>query len=196
MALKTRYSPFQHFSMDNLMTAFADLSTERKAAALVVLGLVIVLILFLPLSLVSGKVSSLKKEISSAQNGYAQVVEKAAEYERTKTEIEVLESRFGRAGGALTTRIEGAAKQAGLTVDQVKEKAPQETDFLEINSLEVKISNVVLTQLMDLLFSLENDKTSPMQIRKIQIKPKTNNRQILDVSFEVATFAVKKEIQE
>lgn len=194
MALKTRYSPLQHFSMDNLMTAFADLSTERKAAALVILGVVIFLILFLPLSLVSGKVSSMKREISSAQNGYAQVVEKAAEYKKTKAEIEALESRFGRAGGALTTRIESAAKQAGLTVDQVKEKAPQETDFLEINSLEVKISNVVLSQLMDLLFGLENDKTSPMQIRKIQIKPKTNNRQILDVSFEVATFAVKKEI--
>lgn len=194
MALKTRYSPLQHFSMDNLMTAFAELSTERKVAALVVLGLVIVLILFLPLSLVSGKVSSLRKEISSGQKGYAQVVEKAEEYKRTKDEIEALESRFGRTGGALTTRIESAANQVGLNVDQVKEKAPQETDYLEINSLEVKLSNVVLSQLMDLLFGLENDRTSPMQIRKIQIKPKTNNRQILNVSFEVATFTVKKEI--
>lgn len=194
MALKTKYSPLQRFSMDNLLTAFADLSPERKMVALGVVGIVVILIVFLPLSIVSGKVSSLKKEISSAQKGYGQVIEKAAEYKRTEAEIKAIESRFGRPGGALTTRIETAAKQVGLTVDQVKEKAPQETDYLEINSLEVKISNVVLSQLLDLLYDLENDETSPMRIRRIQIKPRTRNRQILDVSFEVATFAVKKEM--
>jgi hypothetical protein len=194
MALKTRYSPLAKLSVDNVMTAFGELSPPRKLIALGAVVAVLALILFLPLSLLSGKVSSLKKDIAGAQKGAIQVADKIAEYRRVKAETDALEARFGRAGGSLTTRIENAAKQANLTVDQVKEKAPTETDYLEVNSLEVKLSNVGLTALLDLLYNLENDKTAPMRIRRIQVKPKNNNRQILDVSFEVATFAVKKEI--
>ncbi|HSA58690.1 MAG TPA: hypothetical protein VLJ37_03295 [bacterium] len=194
MALKTRYSPLQHFSLDNVLTAFGELSPPKKFLALAAVAALLALILFLPLSLLSGKVSSLKKDITSAQKGATQVADKIAEYRRIKAEADALEGRFGRAGGSLTTRIESIAKQSDLTVDQVKEKAPTETDYLEINSLEVKLSNVGLTALLEFLYNLENDKSSPMRIRRIQIKPKGNNRQILDVSFEVATFAVKKEI--
>lgn len=194
MALKTRYSPLQHFSLDNVLTAFGELSPPKKLLALAAVAALLALILFLPLSLLSGKVSSLKKDIANAQKGAAQVADKIAEYRRVKAETDALEARFGRAGGSLTTRIEGAAKLSNLTVDQVKERAPTETDYLEINSLEVKISNVGLTALLEFLYNLENDKSAPMRIRRIQIKPRNNNRQILDVSFEVATFAVKKEI--
>ncbi len=193
MALKTKYSPLQHFSFDNLFMAFAELSPPKKIAVLGLIGLILVLLLFLPLSLISRKVTSLKKDIASAQKSYRQVEDKITEYKKVKAEIDALENEFGKPSGALTTRIENIAKQSGLTVDQVKEKAPQETDYLEINSLEVKFSNVQLSQLMELLFDLENDKTSPMRVRRIEIKPKNNNRQILDVSFEVATFSVKKE---
>ncbi len=194
MALKTRYSPLQHFSLENLFITFGDLTPQKKIVALVVVGLLVLLILFLPLSLFSGKVSSLQKEISNAQKGYSQVLEKIAQYEKTQRETEEIERRFSRPVGSLNTRLETVAKQSGLTVDQLREKAPQETDYLEINSVEVKISNVSLMQLMELLYSLENDPTSPMRVRRIQIKPKFNNRQVLDVTFEVATFAVKKEV--
>jgi len=195
MPLKTRYSPLQHFSLDNVFAAFSELPFAQKILALGVVGVLILLVLFLPLSLVSSKVGSLKKEISTAQKGYSQVIDKIADYQKAKAKIESLEGQYGRGGGgALTTRIENLAKQSGLTVDQVKDKAPTETDYLEINSLEVKLSNVNLSQLMDLLYNLENDKSAPMRVRRIEIKPKSNNRQILDVSFEVATFAVKKEV--
>lgn len=194
MALKTKYSPLQNFSVDNLLSAFGELSPVRKLLAIAVVAVILVFILFLPLSLLSGKVANLKKDIAAAQKGYVQVADKISEYRKAKASSDILENRFSKTGGSLTTRIESAAKQSGLTVDQVKEKAPTETDFLEINSLEVKLSNVNLTALLDLLYSLENDRVSPMRLRKIQIKPNFRNRQILDVSFEVATFAVKKEI--
>jgi hypothetical protein len=194
MALKTKYSPLQHFSLGNLLTAFGELTPVRKLLALGAVAALLVLLLFLPLSLLSGKVASLKQDIASSQKGYLQVADKIAEYQRAKTASDSLENRFGKAAGSLTTRIESVAKQSGLTVDQVKEKAPTETDYLEINSLEVKLSNVGLKDLLDLLYNLENDRSSPLRIRRIQIKPSFKNRQILDVSFEVATFSVKKEI--
>lgn len=193
MALKTRYSPLQNFSLDNLLSSFGEQPPAKKVLAVVAVALVIGLLLFLPMSMVTGKITSLKKDIASAQKGYAQVADKLAEYQKVKAETDALESQYSRAGGALSTRIENSAKQSGLTVDQVKEKAPTETDFLEISSIEVTLKNVDLKSLTDFLASLETDKTSPMRIRRIQIKPRLSNRQILDVSFEVATFSVKKE---
>lgn len=194
MALKTKYSPLQHFSLDNLFTAFGELSPRNKILSLGVVGLVAVLILFLPISLISRKVASLKKEIASSQKAYAQVVDKIADYERARAEISELEKRFGGGGGSLSTRVETVAKQSGITVDQVREKPPQETDFLEINGIEVKLSGVSISQLMEFLYNLEHDKTSPMSLRRIQVKPKFSNRQLLDVSCEVATVVLKKEV--
>ena len=193
MALKTKYSPLQNFSMTNLFTAVAGLSPRNKIVAVGVAGLLIVLILFLPLSLLSGKVGSLRKDIAASQKGYSQVVDKIAEYERIKADIAALENRFGQTAGSLTSRVENIAKQSNLTVDQLREKAPQETDYFEINSVEVKLSNVSLSQLMEFLYNLENEKTAPMRVKRIEIKPKTNNRQILDVSCDVATYILKKE---
>jgi type II secretory pathway component PulM len=194
MALKTRYSPLQHFSVANLFGALGELSPRNKAMALGLAGLAVLLILLLPFSLVSGKIRSLKKEIASAQKGYAQVVEKIAAYEKIRTETAALEQKFSRPPGSLTSRVDAVARQAGLNVDQLKEKAPQETDYLEIDSIEVKLSGVGLQQLMEFLYHLENDRTSPMRVRRIQIKPKSANRQLLDVNLEVATFILKKEV--
>ncbi|HEX5036684.1 MAG TPA: type II secretion system protein GspM [bacterium] len=193
MALKTRYSPLQNFSLDNLLTSFGEQPPAKKILAIAAVALVIGLLLFLPMSMLSGKVSSLKKDIANAQKGYTQVVDKIAEYQKVKADTDALETKYSREGAALPTRIENAAKQSNLTVDQVKPKAPTETDFLEINSIEVSLKNVDLKSLTDFLASLENDRTAPMRIRRIQIKPRFSNRQILDVSFEVATFTVKKE---
>lgn len=193
MALKTKYSPLQHFSMENIYTSFSGLSPRNKIVALVIVVLAVILVLFLPLSLFSGKISSLKKDIRASQKGSDQVIDKMAEYQKVKEEIETLEQSFGGTGGSLTSRVEGLARQAGMNVDQLREKPPQETDFLEITSVEVKLSAVSLQQLVDFLSSIEGEKTSPMRVRRIDIKPKNNNRQLLDVTCEVATFILRKE---
>lgn len=194
MALKTKYSPLQHFSFNNVLTSFVELSPRNKIASLVIFGLGLFLVVFLPLSLVSGKINSLKKEILSAQKGFTQVADKVVEYQKMRQNIASLEERFSRGGsGSLSSRVESIAKQTGLAVDQVREKSPQETDFLEINAIEVKLAGVSLPQLIEFLVELQNDKSTPLQVRKLQIKPRYANRQQLEVSFELATFALKKE---
>lgn len=194
MALKTKYSPLQHFSMDNLLTAFGDLPSRNKLIVLAMGGLVLILVLLLPMSLFSGRINSLQKEITASQRAFRQVNEKLAVYEKVKKDLSAIDRRFsGGGGGSLTSRIEAVARQSNLTVDQLTEKAPQETDFMEISSIEVKLSNISLSQLMEFLYNVENNKTSQMRIRRIQIKTKYANRQALDVTCEVATFALRKE---
>lgn len=194
MALKTRYSPLQHFSLDNLYNSFVDLPPRNRMIALAVGGLALLLILILPLSLASGKINSLRREITTAQKGYRDVMAKIQEYEKAKTGAASLESRLGGSLGSLTSKVEGLAKDNGLSVSQLKEKPSQETDFLEINSVEMRATGVAISQLVDFLTAVENDHSGVMRLRRIQVKPKYSNRQQLDVTCEIATFAVKKEI--
>lgn len=193
MALKTRYSPLQHFTLNNLMTSFGELPPRNKLIALSIVGGILLLLFLFPLSLLSGKVSSFKKEISVAQKDYSQILDKIVAYQKAKSDIVAMEERFGRSGGSLTSKIENMAKQNNLAVDQLKEKAPQETDYLEINSVEAKFSNISLSDLLTLLYGIETDTSMPMQIRRLQIRPRSVNRQILDVTCEVASFVLKRE---
>ena len=144
--------------------------------------------------MISTRIGSLRREVDSLQKGYSQVMDRVADYEKAKNEIASLEHRLEGGGGSLNSRVEAVAKKSGINVDQMKEKAPQETDFMEINSVEVKLSNITLPQLVEFLYNVENDATSPMRLRRIEIKPRFSNRQNLDVSFEVATFVLKKEV--
>ncbi len=192
MALKTKYSPLQHFSVENLYQAFMGLAPRDRLIALIGVGVVLVLLLFLPFSLVSGKLRSMKKEIASGQEGIREVTARIEEFRGMQRDIAVLEQRFG-ARGSLTGRVEGAAKKAGITVDQLKEKPSQESDFLEINSVDVRLSGATLQQVIDFFYEIEHDASVVMRLRRVQLKPKFANRQLLDVNCEIATFALRKE---
>ncbi len=194
MALKTRYSPLQQFSLVNIFNSYADLSSRSRIAALVGIGFLILLLIGLPISLVTGKITGLKKDIASAQKSFLQVSEKVESYQAVKAEVALIEEKYGRPlGGSLSSRVENLAKTAGLKVD-IREKPNQETEFLEINSVEVRLSQVPLSDVVQLIHDLEADKLTPMQIRRLQMKVKGNNRQQMDASFDVATFTLKKEV--
>ncbi|MBI2501464.1 MAG: hypothetical protein HYW02_08440, partial [Deltaproteobacteria bacterium] len=181
-----------HFSLENLYNSFLGLDPRQKIIALCFIGVLLLLLLFLPFSLVSSQISSLQRKIIIAQKGFRDVQQKIGEYRESEASIASLERKFGH-GGSVTGRVEGAAKKLGIAVSQLKENPPQETDFLTITAVDVRFSNATLQQVIDFLQEIEKDESSLMRVRRIQIKPKYANRQLLDVSCEVATFALKKE---
>lgn len=194
MALKTRYSPLQQFSLANLFNSYADLSARGRLIAIAIVAFLLAVLLGLPISLVTAKITGLKKEITTAQKSFLQVSEKIDSYKEIKSQLSVIEEKYGRPlGGSLSSRVENMAKQLELKVD-IREKPNQETEFLEINSVEVRLSQVGLNEIIQLIHDLEADKLTPMQIRRLQIKTKGSNRQQMDASFDVATFTLKKEV--
>lgn len=194
MALKTRYSPLQHFSLDNVYNSFVELPPKNRLVALGIVGLILVLLLFLPLSLASGRIGKLRREIGTAKKGYRDVMVKVQEYEKAKAGLAEIEAMLGGNVGSLTSKVEGMAKDSGLQVSQLKEKPSQETDYLEISSAELRLAGVGLGQLVDFLTAVEQDRSGVLRLRRIQVKPKFSNRQLLDVNCEIATFTVRKEI--
>ncbi len=193
MALKTKYSPLQKMSLENLYTAYENLSPRDRIVALVAGVGILCVVLLLPLSVISRQLTSLKKDIASGQKGFRQVAAKVKEYEVTKAEIAQLERQFRGGEGSLTSRVEGIAKDAGVTLNQLREKSPQETDYLEIASVEAKITEASLPQLIDFFYKIEHAPSGLMRVQSLEIKPRLNNRNVLDVSCEIATFSIKKE---
>lgn len=185
-------SPFQRLSVENLYQAFSGLVPREKWIVLVGAALVIALLLFLPISLVSGKLRSMQHRISEARKGFFEVQKKIQEHQSSQKEIREIEKGLGQ-GGSLTGRIENAATKVGISVKQLTEKPRQDTDFLEINSVEVQLVGTTIKQLTDFLFEIEHDANQTMRVRRFQIKTKYANRQLLDVSCEIAAFVMRKE---
>lgn len=185
-------SPFQRLSIESLYHAFNGLAPREKWMALGGMALVIILLLFLPMSLVSGKLRSMQHHISEAQKGFLEVRKKIQEYQASQKEIQAIEKSLGQ-GGSLTGRVESVANQVGISVKQLTEKPPQDTDFLEIHSVEVQLVGTTIKQLMDFLFEIEHETNQTLRVRRLQIKTKYANRQLLDVSCEIATFVMRKE---
>ncbi len=193
MALKTKYSPLQKMSLENVFNAYQVLSPQNKLVATAIGGIAVLCLLLFPLTVISRQLSALKKDITTSQKSYRQVSAKVEELEQVKTDLEALEATFKKDNASLTSKIEGMARDAGLTVSQLKEKPAQETDFLEINTVEVKISQAALPELMDFFYKIEHAPNGLMRIRKLELKTQRASRQHLDVTFEVATLVLKKE---
>jgi len=192
VALKLKDSPLEHLSIENLYHAFSGLGPREKVIVLCGVGLVLLMLLFLPFSLASGKLHSMQRNAAGAQKGYREVLTKISDYRQAQREIQAIENKLGR-GGSITSRVEGIAREVGVSVKQLKEKPTQDTDFLVINSVEVRIVGATLGQVVEFLRKIEGDQRQLMRLRRIQLKPKYANRQLLDVSCEIATFSTKKE---
>ncbi len=195
MALKTKYSPLQHFSLENIYNTFIGLAPREKIIALAGIGLLLMIILLLPFSLVSGKLRSMQRDIETLEQGHKDVQNKIAEWKAVSAEIQGLEKKFGGGGpsGSVTSLVENEAKKIGVTVDQLKEKPAQDTDFLTLNAVELRLSGASLQQIVQFLYEIEHDPTRLMRARHVQLKPKSANRQLMDFSCEVMTYSFRKE---
>ncbi|MDO8461738.1 MAG: hypothetical protein Q7S98_02640 [Deltaproteobacteria bacterium] len=194
MALKTKYSLLSHFSVENLYNSFVALSPQNRLVAMGVGGFVVILLVLLPISIMSSKVGSLQREIGSSQDSVRQIAEKLEEYQKLKEAIDQMERSLGVGISSLPSAIETVASKNNLrsNLDSLRGKPNVDTDFLEGQAVELKLSRVSLTQLVDFLYSVENYPSGLMKITKIQIRPMYSNRALLDVSLEIANYTLKK----
>jgi hypothetical protein len=58
-------------------------------------------------------------------------------------------------------------------------------------SVDVKMDNVTLSKLVEYLYEMKQPKQF-LKVNRLTIKPHTNNRQQLNVSFRVSIFQLKK----
>lgn len=194
MGLKSKYSPLSKPTFENLYTALVNLRQREQMIALGI-GIALIVTLFvLPLSMVSGKVGQLKKRIAASQSKYHEVLDKVGEYEALQAENDALQKRMGGSVSAMTSIIETLTNRAKLqpNIDVLKEKPAVPGERFSETPVELKMTNVTLEKLVDLVYLIETYPTALLRIRSLQINPKAANRAFLDVSMDIANIQLRE----
>jgi general secretion pathway protein M len=116
------------------------------------------------------------------------------EYQRQKTVVDSINSQLKRQQNfAIFSRLEEFAGQTGIRnkILYMKPTVSTPSEVYNEESVEVKMEGVTLEQLVRYLHQIEN---SPqlLKIKKLEIKPRFDSRQILTATFRVSAFTLKE----
>ncbi len=196
MPLKSKYAIFERFNFETLYNTFLGLQPREQLISLVVAGVLLILIVIVPISLASGRLSKMESSISSGREQINDVVREIGEYNKARSQLNAIESQL-KSGldTSISTTLENLASQAGMkeNVDSLKEKPLVPSDIFDEASVDVRISRVTLPQLVDFLYKVEGEKTRVLRIKQLQLKPRYDNKKLLDASFQVSTFKLSGE---
>ena len=177
------------------MNFFRNLGTRERVfvmtAGLVVLLALLFMVVIDPLLAHSAR---LDRQIVTAQRELQELQTLQRTYQRQKSVLDRINAQLKRQQNfALLSRLEELAGQAGIRnkILYMKPAAGTPSDAYDEEAVEIKMEGVTLEQLIQYLYQVEN---SPqfMKIKRLHIKPRLENRQILSATFKVSTFTPKE----
>ena len=138
--------------------------------------------------------ADLDRQIVTARRQLAELRTMQQEYQRQKTVVDSINSQLKRQQNfAIFSRLEEFAGQTGIRnkILYMKPTVSTPSEVYNEESVEIKMEGVTLEQLVRYLHQIEN---SPqlLKIKRLEIKPRFDNRQILTVTFRVSAFTLKE----
>lgn len=195
MSIFGKSSLKEKLNVEELYNQFLSLDSQQRTFAIVGIAVVLLLMLLVPVTCASSKLSQKEKKILGHSKNMDDLVSKLQEYQRVQSKMQQLEGQWaGRAKISLSTTLESLSAQSGLdkNIDTIKEQPPAAGDILEEHAADVRLSRVPLSQLMDYLYKVETFQQGALKVTKLQIHPRYDNRQLFDVSFTVSSYALKE----
>ena len=138
--------------------------------------------------------ADLDRQIVTARRQLAELRTMQQEYQRQKTVVDNINSQLKRQKNfAIFSRLEEFAGQTGIRnkILYMKPTVSTPSEVYNEESVEIKMEGVTLEQLVRYLHQIEN---SPqlLKIKRLEIKPRFDNRQILTATFRVSAFTLKE----
>lgn len=192
---KGKYSFKDRLRLSELWDAFMGLGPREQIIAAAGAGIVILLFIIIPISCASSKLGSMQKQITNHQKDVSKIREKIAEYNVSKAKIERLEQTIKpKSEVQLTTRLETLATQSGIggNIDSLKEKPGTPGENYEEVVVEVRLSKLTLSQVIEFLYGIESQRDLSLKISRMQIRPRYDNRSQFDANFEVSTLVSRQ----
>ena len=189
-----KYSFLGRINFEDLYNAFLNLDQRRQILAVGVGVLVILMVVFLPITCATSKLSGLENDFEKGKKISDSLMGKIASYQQAKGELDSLKEKFaGSAGGSLTTAVESLANETGIgdKIERLKPTQLGSTDFFDEEGVDAVVSKVTLEQTTDFLSKVENYAQLPMRIKKLQIKPRYGSRDEMTVTLTISTLRVK-----
>lgn len=196
MSLKSKYVILERFNIETLYNTFLGLQPKEQIIALIVAGVLLVLVVIMPISLAGSKISGLEKTLSTGREQINDVVREIGDFNREKAKLTSVEAQL-KSGfdTSISTTLENLATQSGLkeSVESLKERPLVPSDIFDEASIDVRIARTTLPQLVDFLYKIESEKAKVLRIKQMQIKPRYDNKKLIDASFQVSTFKLSGE---
>ena len=187
----------ERLNVEEIYNQFLGLDPNQRILALVGTAIVLLLIIIIPISCASSKISKLERNVINHEKNMDDLVSKLKEYQSLQNRVKAVEGQWaGRSRVSLSTTLESLSAQSGLdkNIDAIKEQPPSmgEKDILEEHVAAVRVSRAPLAQAIDYLYKIESFPNAGLKVKKLQMKPRYDNRQLFDLSFEVSTFTLKE----
>jgi general secretion pathway protein M len=139
--------------------------------------------------------SELDRQIITARRQLVELRAMQQEYQRLKSVVDSINDQLKRQQNfEIVSRLEELARQTGIPPNKIlsMRQAPSPpSEMYNEASIEVKMDGVTLEQLVRYLYQIEN---SPqlLKIKRLDIKPHLDNRQLLNTTFRVSAFTLKE----
>ncbi len=191
MALKLGSVDLSQLKLGNLYNTYLGLNSREQTIALIVVGALLALVIILPVTVASGRISRLEREIEKGGGQLKEVVREIDRYQEVRAELLAAEKKL--AGGfdsSIATTMESLASRAGIAdrIDSLKEKPTAASDILDEVTVDVSLKRVRLEDLIKYLQSIEQNPEKLLRLKKLEIKPRYDNKQELNASFSVSTY--------
>lgn len=190
-----KHSLLKRINFERLYERFLDLTPRERMITAGGIGFLLVLIIFLPISCASSKISKTQRNVLNHEKNMNELVLKLKAYQEVNGRLRAIESQWaGRGKISLSTTLESISAQNGLdkNIDTIREQPSSGGDVVEEFSADVRVSRVPLSQAIDYLYKIEHYPQAELKIKQLQIKPRYDNRQLFDLSFRVSTYALKR----
>ena len=138
--------------------------------------------------------ADLDRQIVTARRQLTELRAMQQEYQRQKSVVDSINSQLKKQQNfAIFSRLEEFAGQTGIRnkILYMKPTVSTPSEVYNEESVEIKMEGVTLEQLVRYLHQIEN---SPqlLKIKRLEIKPRFDNRQILTATFRVSAFTLKE----
>jgi general secretion pathway protein M len=138
--------------------------------------------------------ADLDRQIVSARRQLAELRTMQQEYQRQKSVVDTINNQLKKQQNfAIFSRLEEFAGQTGIRnkILYMKPTVSTPSEVYNEESVEIKMEGVTLDQLVRYLHQIEN---SPqlLKIKRLEIKPRFDSRQILTATFRVSAFTLKE----
>ncbi len=196
MVKSGKYSLRERLNIQEIYQSFLGLGPREQIFTAVGLGLVLLLVIILPLSCASSRLGKMENQITNHEKDVDKVLQKIGEYRLAQTKMKGLEDSIKpKSQVQLTTRLETLATQAGIgdKIDSLKEKPGIPGEDFEELIVDVRMSKLSLSQALEFLYGIETQKDLNLKINRMQIKPRYDDRQQFDITFEVSTLVSTSE---
>jgi len=138
--------------------------------------------------------ADLDRQIVTARHQLVELRTMQQEYQRQKNVVDTINNQLKKQQNfAIFSRLEEFAGQTGIRnkILYMKPTVSTPSEVYNEESVEIKMEGVTLEQLVRYLHQVEN---SPqlLKIKRLEIKPRFDNRQILTATFRVSAFTLKE----